>query len=359
MVDNQPVKIYEDYWRITNAFTDYNGGKFLAVLKICVDFIDKHKTEPYSEEKYSRLQDLVLAQMKTNAISVRKAINQLVKMGFINSFLTGYYPDCILYLEARTNRKRESLLSKIVYSNSSFNRAVNQDSNIHQLSFLINTLVEKGKLTLEEILALMLVDIEKQTKGFLPERELMLYVFKARKIGFIDRKYNQIQYLTNLLRKLDDIVFVNDELYFTEDAKQIFGESLTVPSKQRNPYLHLLYKNQLKEESTSVFSIQKCMVEKLSFPILIASHIKPFIQSGEDEAYDPNNGILLSQNLDGLFDKGYISFEDNGSIIISNKLDPELKDHLIKYELATEFLIPERVKYLSYHRNLFKEKLGI
>ena len=33
------------------------------------------------------------------------------------------------------------------------------------------------------------------------------------------------------------------------------------------------------------------------------------------------NGILLSPNIDSLFDKHLISFEDDGSILISDKLD--------------------------------------
>ena len=51
---------------------------------------------------------------------------------------------------------------------------------------------------------------------------------------------------------------------------------------------------QLKEESEDFFGDTKCMLEKLSYPVLVASHIKPFIQSNEKEAYDSNNGLLLS-----------------------------------------------------------------
>ena len=36
---------YEEYWSLTNAFTDYNGDKFLTTLKICIDFIDEFKSE--------------------------------------------------------------------------------------------------------------------------------------------------------------------------------------------------------------------------------------------------------------------------------------------------------------------------
>lgn len=343
---------YEKYWSLTNAFTNYNGANFLITLKICIEFIDEFKNEKYSEDKYSRLQIRIKKKLKINLISIRKAINQLVKMGFINSFLISYPFDSLGYLKAKTNRKRRSILSKIVYSNSSFSRSVNNISNLHQLSFLINTLVENGSLNKKQIIALMCVDIGSIKKGFLNKDELNKYVSIANKINFIKRKYNQIGYLTNLLKKLDDIIFVKGTLYFTEDAKQIFGEDLEIITKHRNPYLHLLYKNQLKEESFSVFNEEKCMVEKLSYPILIASHIKPFIKTSNDnEAYDPNNGLLLSQNLDGLFDKGYISFNDDGTIILSNQLKKDLKICLKNYKLDKVFLKDERKLYMNYHRS--------
>ena len=151
---------YEEYWSLTNAFTDYNGDKFLATLKICIDFIDEFKSEAYSPEKYTRLQLRIQEVIGIKLISIRKAINQLVKMGFINSFLASYQKESIEYLNARTNRKRNTILSKIVYSYSSFNKSINDDSKLHQLNFLINTLVEVGKLSKEDIIALMLVDID-------------------------------------------------------------------------------------------------------------------------------------------------------------------------------------------------------
>ena len=197
-----PQQNYENYWSLTNAFTDYNGKGFLNTLKICVEFIDEFKKVKYSEAKYFLLQNRIVKKLKINLISVRKAINQLVKMGFLNSFLVSYNTDSLEYLKAKTNRKRQSLLSKIVYSNSSFNRSVNENSNLHQLNFLINTLVEVGKLKMEEIIALMLVDIESIKKGFLNTVELNHYVIIANQINFIKRKYNQIGYITNLLKNL-------------------------------------------------------------------------------------------------------------------------------------------------------------
>ncbi len=349
---------YEEYWKITNAFTNYDGEKFLSTLKICVDYIKEYKDEEYNRDKYDRLQQILIERNGLNDASVRKSINQLVKMGFIETFLSSCHKYTDDFLSAKTSRKRKSLLSKIVYSNSKLGSSVTKKSELHQINFLINTLVETGSLSREDITALMLVDIKKVNKGYLNREELDNYVEKVKRIDFVKRKYNQVSHLTNLLGKLDDIVFVGDELYFTEDAKQLFGEDLEIKKRQRNPYLHLIYKNELKEESRYVFNQEKCMVEKLAFPTLIASHIKPYIQSEEEgEAYNPNNGILISQNLDGLFDKGRISFNDDGSIIISSELDEELKKHLQQYSLDSRFLVSERLVFLAFHREHFREKL--
>lgn len=343
---------YEEYWKLTNAFTNYNGKKFLDTLDVCVKFIDNFNNESYSEKKYKRLQLEIKKVNKINLISIRKSINQLVKMGFINSFLVSYHPQAKDYIEAKTNKKRETLLSKIIYSNSSFNRAVNKVSSIKQINFLIQTLIEKGKLSKEEIIALMLVNIEEYNASFIKSEELQEYLKKAKKIGFIERKYNQISYLYNILSKLDDLVFVKDDLYFKEDANQIFGENLKTITKKRDPYLHRLYKNQLKEESEELYGKTICVLEKLSYPVLIASHIKPFIESNENEAYDPNNGLLLSRTIDSLFDLKYISFSDEWKILFSKRVSSDVIHFWKNYKLEENILNKKRKEYLKYHRNL-------
>ena len=345
---------YEKYWRLTNAFTNYNSEKFLKTLKICLDFIKENTGEPYSEEKYERLQQAVNFD-DINDISVRKRINQLVKLGFISSQLLSYNEDSLLYLQAKTNKRRASLLSKIVYSSSKLNASVKEDSQLHQINFLLKTLEEVGKLHIDEIIGLMQVDISEVEKGYLSFEELEAVKLQAQNIHFQERKYNQISHFLNLLRKLDDLLIVGEELYFEEDAQIIFSQELQKSSNKRDGYLHRIYKNQLKEESFDEFGEVKCMLEKLSYPSLVASHIKPFISSNEQEAYDANNGLLLSRNMDILFDQGYISFLDNGEIICSDKLTNELKEHLNLYKLDSIFFNKERLNYLRYHReNILK-----
>lgn len=342
---------YEEYWKLTNAFTNYNGKKFLDTLQVSVNFIDKYKNEDYSEKKYSRLQDDIHKVNRINHISIRKSINQLVKMGFINSFLVSYNLEVLEYLRASTDKKRKIILSKIIYSNSSFNRAVNKDSSIMQINFLIKTLTHKGSLSKEEIIALMLVDIESFNDSYISENDLQKYVKSAKSSGFLKRKYNQFGYLYNLLGKLNNLRLKNEILYFKEEADQIFGKDLKKIKKRRDNYLHSLYKNQLKEECEEIYGQPLCVLERLSYPSLIASHIKPFIVSDENEEYNPNNGLLLSRTVDSLFDLMYISFNDDGTILFSDRVSDDVKEFWKDYRIESVILNKERKKYLQYHRS--------
>lgn len=50
---------------------------------------------------------------------------------------------------------------------------------------------------------------------------------------------------------------------------------------------------------------------------LIASHAKPWRDCENAERLDGENGLLLTPSIDHLFDKGFISFEGNGRLIVS------------------------------------------
>ncbi|MHA7685903.1 HNH endonuclease [Cupriavidus sp. PET2-C1] len=54
--------------------------------------------------------------------------------------------------------------------------------------------------------------------------------------------------------------------------------------------------------------------------ILRASHIQPWAASDNEERLDPHNGLLLVANLDALFDRGLISFTDDGTLLIGKGL---------------------------------------
>ena len=51
--------------------------------------------------------------------------------------------------------------------------------------------------------------------------------------------------------------------------------------------------------------------------MLVASHIKPWSSSSNVERLDPFNGLILTPNLDRAFDRGFITFDEDGAILVS------------------------------------------
>ena len=87
--------------------------------------------------------------------------------------------------------------------------------------------------------------------------------------------------------------------------------------------------------------------------LLIASHIKPLRDSNEEEAYDPKNGYMLSPLYDKLFDQGFISFDSDRRLIVSNWLSPSNQERcrLNNGEFIQLLPMDERREfYLTYHR---------
>lgn len=88
---------------------------------------------------------------------------------------------------------------------------------------------------------------------------------------------------------------------------------------------------------------------------LIASHIKPWREATNEDKLDNDNAFLLCPNHDALFDKGFISFDDNGKILISDRVSNESRILLNVCEGKKINLSEGNKKYLKWHReNLFK-----
>ena len=90
--------------------------------------------------------------------------------------------------------------------------------------------------------------------------------------------------------------------------------------------------------------------------VLIASHIVPWKDSTNEERLDIDNGILLSPNFDALFDRHLITFDDNGRILVSDKLS---KDTIAQLGIiGTErinSLSEGNKKYLRIHHGGFSK----
>ena len=363
---NRVNQIYEDYWNYTAAFTDFNGVKFIETLRVCIDFINSHD-EFYTERKYKDLQNRLQTDIPVNGkgsdATQRKRINQLVKLGFIYPYLRGFPKESLDFLDASTDRKRNSILSKIVYKYANFLNATTVDVHTKQLSFFMKSLEEIGSLSEDQLATLMTIDIDEfykeYHKEFVTEDDLVYQYNTVDVEGFKKRKYNQVSHLKNVMSKLDDMALHNNVLYFKTDAERLFGDEET-KKEVRDPYLQRVYKSELEEESCIHYEcdIPKCMLEGLSHPVLIASHIMPYshCKDEEDKRFDVNNGLLLSKSFDSLFDLGYITFDTNGVIIPSSVLGEDLKEYLRGFKLHRDFINPKRMEYMEYHKNFVFNK---
>ena len=86
-------------------------------------------------------------------------------------------------------------------------------------------------------------------------------------------------------------------------------------------------------------------------PLLIASHIKPWSKCNNEERLDPFNGLMLAPHIDALFDKGLITFDTDGTIKISPKIDLKKQKRLGIRSRKKLKIEPESEKYFEYHRN--------
>jgi putative restriction endonuclease len=86
--------------------------------------------------------------------------------------------------------------------------------------------------------------------------------------------------------------------------------------------------------------------------MLRASHVKPWSKSDDREKIDGFNGLLLAPHVDHLFDKGYITFESKGEMVLSPNLNTEILDRWsIPQVLNVGSFSSEQTEYLNYHQD--------
>jgi putative restriction endonuclease len=98
----------------------------------------------------------------------------------------------------------------------------------------------------------------------------------------------------------------------------------------------------------------RCRITGVTNPIhLRASHCKPWRDSSNEERLNGENGLLLTPTMDHLFDRGFISFEDSGLVIVSPVAHaPSLNrmgvatDRVINVGMFTQ----GQKQFLDYHR---------
>ncbi len=198
------------------------------------------------------------------------------------------------------------------------------------------------------------------------ENKKKVLLFEETKKTFIELKselklidYSFIQTLDSKKRNRKAIQFKfaaeNSSQTFNSDNEQNtikYPKTYLKPNKTESKGLVTSRVGQgfYRQELIKKFD-NKCAVTGINIEeILIASHIVPWRHSNDEERLDVENGILLSPLYDSLFDRNLISFEDNGEIIISEKVQD--KELISVLNFNAKIKISEGMKkYLNKHRS--------
>ena len=271
-IENQQ---YDSYWKLTVEYTDIYDRRFNNTLKTIVKFIDdKDLTkQEYQKEYYKELQEQIyIMYPKSDYASIRKSINQFIKLGFIKPFFKGYHTLTKKFLNTTVQEEKRSIFSQIFYENSSFNSSTTTDStNIKETNFLLKTLAyhPDKKLSRNDIIALMVTPgISEISKGYLTKDELEEQYQYSKIINFEENKYNQISYLFTFLNLMPNIkADKNVGIHFIDPNE------VEIDTK-RDPILYGIYKNDLDNESIRLYGKKICYIQKTPYKGLVHSHIK-------------------------------------------------------------------------------------
>lgn len=156
-----------------------------------------------------------------------------------------------------------------------------------------------------------------------------------------------------------------DKLLRPEDFSLFDEVSMTAPDYDTSPFVLETERKSLvsarigqgpfRDSLLAYFSC--CPLTGISHKsLLVASHIKPWAVSTNEERLDPANGIILSALADRLFDKGLITFDDDGNVIFSEEL---CEQDRVASGLTGEVKLKApvtRSSYMEYHRTVvFKD----
>lgn len=186
----------------------------------------------------------------------------------------------------------------------------------------------------------------------------------------LDEETGELLYLVTLHQK--DKTSIDDEVwkrrnYYSDVEKKVrneIDENVTLSDTEKKD-LVLARRGQGKFRKRVIGMMGKCIFTGVSDPNLLrASHCIPWAEcETASDRLDGYNGLLLTPTYDLLFDQGYISFTDEGRLMIAECLGEEnVRIFGLKkdYQYITEGMqVDMRERFLRYHREyIFKSRGG-
>ena len=145
--------------------------------------------------------------------------------------------------------------------------------------------------------------------------------------------------------------------YLADSSQQVVSEDIDEIIK--NPEISSTDKSMLVKTRVGQGRFRESLIEYwgqcaltgyTATNFLVASHIKPWRAANDVERLDAFNGILLVPNLDKAFDLGYISFNENGAVKLSEFIETPEKLG-IEYDMKVQ-LAAQHQDYMAYHREV-------
>ena len=100
---------------------------------------------------------------------------------------------------------------------------------------------------------------------------------------------------------------------------------------------------------------KRCRITGVENPVhLVASHCKPWRDSNNEERLNGENGLLLTPSIDHLFDRGFIGFEDNGTLIVSpvaHRFSLQRMGIDVENVVRVGHFTTGQKQFLDFHRN--------
>jgi len=153
---------------------------------------------------------------------------------------------------------------------------------------------------------------------------------------------------------------VSDILRWEDYVADTIASDTAIPETEREA-LVMARRGQGKFKKNVQLHESKCRVTGVDrIEHLIASHCKPWRDCGSNqERLDGENGLLLTPSIDHLFDRGFITFENSGRLLVSSVAH---KESLRRMGVPVDEVrnvgnfSEGQKKYLEFHReNLFLE----
>lgn len=170
-------------------------------------------------------------------------------------------------------------------------------------------------------------------------------------IGSEARMIVQGQYLHD---EMQTDLAAPDVLLWEDHIAQSIRDAEDVPATEREALI-LARRGQGAFKRNVLKIEQRCRITGVDrIEHLVASHCKPWRScKTNSERLDGENGLLLTPSIDHLFDKGFISFDDDGSLLLSGVAHKESLRKMgvpVNERYRVGGFSEGQKRYLQYHR---------